>query len=81
MSCAAPNLCLENTPARAAAAPSRPASVVRLAERSAVNPPRAVSGWTGSELAAVVGSTLAAVTLYSLIAFELVTKLEPPIVF
>jgi hypothetical protein len=55
--------------------------VVRLPERSAVKTPRTVLGWTGSELAAVVGSALAAVTLYSLIAFELVTKLEPPIVF
>lgn len=81
MSCAAPNLCVENTPSREAATPTRTASVVRLAERPAANEPRVAPGWTRSELAAVVGSTLTAVTLCSLIAFELVTKLAPPVVF
>lgn len=81
MSCAAPNLCVENTPIREAATPTRTASVVRLPERSAANEAQVAPGWTRSEFTAVVGSVLTAVTLYSLIAFELVTKLAPPVVF
>ena len=82
MSCAASNLCQEHSGSRSTTPTRKPAAVIRLEERTPRPEPRTSAlPWTRSELAAVVGSTLVALSLGGLLAFEMVTKLQPPTVF